>query len=119
VGLANIEILERERLPENAQIMGQRLRTGLEGLLEFPFVGDVRGRGLLNGVEIVKDKESRTPDIAMAARLADMALARGLRTRNVANVLAFAPPLVINSDEVDEIVRILGGVFDSVEVASA
>jgi adenosylmethionine-8-amino-7-oxononanoate aminotransferase len=119
VGLANIEILERERLPENAQIMGQRLRAGLEGLLEFPFVGDVRGRGLLNGVEIVKDKESRTPDIAMAARLADMALARGLRTRNVANVLAFAPPLVINSDEVDEIVRILGGVFDSVEVASA
>ncbi len=119
VGLANLEILERERLPENAVVMGERLRAGLTSLLEFPFVGDVRGRGLLNGVEIVKDKESRTPDVAMAGRIADLALAKGLRTRNVANVLAFAPPLIINEDEVDEIVRILGSVFDSPEISAA
>lgn len=113
VGLKNLEIMEREHLLENARSMGERLRSGLQSLLEFPFVGDVRGRGLLCAVEIVKDKESRTPDPAKAAALADATLARGLRTRNVANSLAFAPPLTIRADEVDEIVRILGSVMDS------
>ncbi len=114
VGLRNLEIMERERLPENAKAMGERLRAGLEGMLEFPFVGEVRGRGLLCAVEIVKSKDTREPDPGFAARLADAALAKGLRTRNVANALAFAPPLVINEEEVDEIIRILGSVFDSV-----
>lgn len=119
VGLRNLEIMERERLPENAKAMGERLRAGLESLLEFPFVGEVRGRGLLCAVEIVKSKETRAPDAGLAARLADVALAHGLRTRNVANSLAFAPPLIINEAEVDEIVRLLGGVFDSAEAAPA
>ncbi|MGL4649412.1 MAG: aspartate aminotransferase family protein, partial [Caldilineaceae bacterium] len=113
VGLKNLEIMERENLLENARLMGERLRSGLESLLEFPFVGNVRGRGLLNAVEIVKDKETREPDAARAVALADAALARGLRTRPVANALAFSPPLLINEDEVDEIVRILGAVMDA------
>lgn len=113
VGLKNLEIMERERLPENAVAMGERLRSGLQSLLEFPFVGNVRGRGLLCAVEIVKDKESRAPDMAKTAALADAALAHGLRTRNVMNALAFAPPLSINENEVDEIVRILGSVMDA------
>jgi adenosylmethionine-8-amino-7-oxononanoate aminotransferase len=113
VGLKNLEIMERERLLENSKRMGERLRGGLASLLEFPFVGDVRGRGLLCAVEIVQDKENRKPDPAKAAALADAALAHGLRTRNVSNSLAFAPPLIINEEEVDEIVRILGSVMDS------
>ncbi len=113
VGLKNLEILEREKMLENARLMGERLRSGLESLLEFPFVGNVRGRGLLNAVEIVKDKQTREPDPARAGALADAAMARGLRTRPVANSLAFAPPLLINADEVDEIVRLLGAVMDA------
>lgn len=113
VGLKNLEIMEREHLLENTRAMGERLRAGLQSMLEFPFVGDVRGRGLLCAVEIVKDKATREPDSARAAALAGACLARGLRTRNVANSLAFSPPLIINADEVDEIVRLLGGVFDS------
>jgi 4-aminobutyrate aminotransferase-like enzyme len=93
--------------------MGERLLKGLEGLLEFACVGAVRGRGLLAAVEIVKDKETREPDPARAGVLADACLAHGLRTRNVANALAFSPPLTINAEEVDEIVRILGSVLDS------
>lgn len=117
VGLRNLEIIERDGLVENSRLMGERLLKGLEGLLEFPCVGAVRGRGLLAGVEIVKDKATREPDPARAGALADACLARGLRTRNVANTLAFAPPLVINAEEVDEIVRILGSVLDSLEPA--
>lgn len=113
VGLKNLEIMEREGLVENARRMGERLRAGLQSLLEFPFVGDVRGRGLLNAIEIVKSKEGREPDIARTAALADACLARGLRTRAVGNALAFSPPLLINEDEIDEIVRILGAAMDA------
>lgn len=115
VGLKNLEIIERERLVENSRQMGERLRAGLESLLEFSFVGNVRGRGLLNGVEIVKSKETREPDPARAAALADACLVQGLRSRNVANALAFSPPLSITPDEVDEIVRILGSVMETFE----
>jgi adenosylmethionine-8-amino-7-oxononanoate aminotransferase len=115
VGLKNLEIIERDGLIENARVMGERLRAGLEGMLEFPFVGTVRGRGLLWGVEIVKDKESRQPDPARAAAIADACMARGVRSRNVANALAFSPPLLINEEEVDEIIRTLGAVLDAAQ----
>ena len=113
VGLKNLEIIEREDLLGNARRMGDRLKTGLARLLEFPIVGEVRGRGLLCGVDIVKDKGTREADPAKAAAIYNACLARGLRTRNVGNALAFAPPLVINADEVDTIVEILGSVIDS------
>ena len=61
VGLKNIEIIERESLTENARSVGSYLQSKLEGLLTHPYVGDVRGRGLLLGVELVKDKESKEP----------------------------------------------------------
>jgi putrescine aminotransferase len=96
----------------NSLRMGDRLQSGLEKLLEFPIVGEIRGRGLLRGVDIVKSKETREADPAKAAAIYNACLARGLRTRNVGNALAFAPPLVINGDEVDQIVEILGSVID-------
>jgi putrescine aminotransferase len=113
VGLKNLEIIERENLVERSRVMGDYLKQQLATLLEFPFVGDVRGRGLLCAIEIVTDKETRTPDAAKALAIYDACMARGLRTRNLANSLAFSPPLVINKDEIDEIVRILGSVLDT------
>ena len=114
VGLKNLEILEREQYVANARIMGERLLAGLEKMLEFAIVGNVRGRGLLAGLEVVKDKESRTQDAALATRIANLCLARGLRTRNIGNVLAFSPPLCITAEEVDIIIDTLGSVIDAV-----
>jgi putrescine---pyruvate transaminase len=114
VGLKNLEIIERERLVENSALMGERLVNGLERLLEFNSVGDVRGRGLLAGVEIVKDKATKEQDPAKAAEIANLCLARGLRTRNIGNILAFSPPLVINAEEIDFLVEVLGSVIDSI-----
>lgn len=114
VALKNLEIIERDQLLANSQLMGERLLAGFEKLKEFAIVGDVRGRGLLCGVEIVKSKESREPDVAKALEIYNGCLQRGLRTRNVGNVLAFSPPLVINGEEVDTIVEILGSVIDAV-----
>ncbi|KXK12100.1 MAG: putative aminotransferase [Chloroflexi bacterium OLB14] len=114
VGLKNLEIMEEENYPQRAKDLGKRLLTGLQTLKEFSFVGDVRGLGLVCGVEIVADKESKTPDPAMTMKIFKAAQEHGLRTRPVGNVLAFSPPLSINEEEVDEIIKRLGAAMDGV-----
>lgn len=111
VGLKNLEIIERDGLVHNAQVTGEYLLKGLETLTEFPQVDNVRGKGLLCGVEIVKDKTSRAPDMATAAKIMNMAMAAGLRTRVVGNALAFSPPLTITPAEVDTLVQTMGDVL--------
>ncbi|MBK8024333.1 MAG: aspartate aminotransferase family protein [Chloroflexi bacterium] len=113
VGLRNLELIENEKLVERAVQMGARLKDGLTALTEFANVGEVRGLGLICGVELVADKATKAADPALAAKVTRMCQDRGLRTRNVGSTLAFAPPLTITEDEVDEIIRILGSVLDS------
>ncbi len=112
VGLKNLEIMEREDYPARAKKLGQRLLEGLGTLKEFPFVGDVRGLGLVCGVEIVANKETKAPDPALAMRIFKAAQANGLRSRPLGSTLAFSPPLIITEDEVDEIVKRLGAAMD-------
>ena len=114
VGLKNLEIMEREDYPKRARELGQRLKDRLNSLTEFSFVGDVRGLGLIYGVEIVSDKENRTADAALAGKIFKAAQERGLRSRPLGSTLAFAPPLSITEDEVDEIVKRLGAAMESV-----
>ncbi|MEP7200805.1 MAG: aspartate aminotransferase family protein, partial [Chloroflexota bacterium] len=83
VGIKNLEILEREHYVERSRQMGERLLAGLQTLTEFSQVGDVRGIGLLCGVEFVKNRETREPDDATAAAVANAAQARGVRARAV------------------------------------
>jgi 4-aminobutyrate--pyruvate transaminase len=114
VGLKNLEIMDRQEYPKRARDLGKRFQDGMRTLLEFPFVGNVRGLGLICGVEIVSDKEAKTADPALAARIFKAAQQRGLRTRPLGNTLAFAPPICINEEEVDEIVKRLGATMDSI-----
>lgn len=114
VAMANIDIIEREGLAERSRDLGPYLLAGLEKMLEFPFVGEVRGIGLLCGVEIVTDKASKQPDMALAGKISKLCLERGLRTRMVGSTLAFSPPLVISKEEIDLIISTLGAVMDSV-----
>jgi putrescine---pyruvate transaminase len=117
VGIKNLEILEREHMVERSKQMGERLLKGLQSLAEFPQVGNVRGIGLLCGMEFVKNRETREPDPATATAVANAAQARGVRARAVTNAtLAFSPPLIINEDEIDQIVKTIGGVLDSMGV---
>ncbi len=114
VGLKNLEIMEKEDYPTRAKTLGMRLLNGLKSLEDFPFVGDVRGLGLVCGVEIVSNKESKQADPIMTARIFKAAQALGLRTRPLGNVLAFSPPLSINENEVDEIVSRLAAAMDGI-----
>jgi len=107
IGITVMDVIARENLIERATSAGQHLRTGLEALQQrFDCIGDVRGRGLLLGLEIVTDRQSRTPDLAMGDRIGEEALARGL-SMNIVKVPAMgavfriAPPLTISDDEID------------------
>ena len=107
--LANVAIMEKEDLPGRAAEMGKYLLDALEELRSHPTVGDVRGKGLLTAVELVKDKKTRQSfetDNPFNAKLTEHFSRLGLLTR-VRNIIAIAPPLIITRNEVDELVGIL------------
>ena len=103
VGLAVVKVLHRERLAERAAELGAYLRTGLENLRQrFECVGDVRGRGLLLGVEIVGDRETRAPAPELGAQISRRCLELGLSMNIVqlpglGGVFRIAPPLTISN----------------------
>jgi len=111
VGLKNLEIMERERLWENAARMGSRLYDGLKQTFgEHPHVGDIRGgKGLLAAIELVEDRASKAlfaPDKKVGPRVRQEMIKRGLVTRIRGDSIFFAPPLVITETEVDRLIAI-------------
>ena len=109
VGLANLEIIEEEDLVGNGQRMGDYFKSQLEALMEYEIIGDVRGLGLLLGVEIVRDKESREPAEDILRRIESYCMDHGLILFVSArpSVIRIAPPLVISKQEVDRALTIL------------
>jgi 2,2-dialkylglycine decarboxylase (pyruvate) len=107
VGLKVIEVVVRERLAARASEAGARLMAGLGELRErYDCVGDVRGRGLLVGVEVVTDKESKKPNPEIGAAITRRCLELGLSMNITAlpgmgGVFRIAPPLTITDDELD------------------
>jgi len=115
VGLRNVEIIETEGLVERAAVMGRRLLAGLEGLRDLPVVGDVRGLGMMCGVELVTDRSTKSPAIGLGARFTREALARGLLPRiragsadpPIGDTICLAPPLMTPPEVLDRIPQIL------------
>ncbi|MBE9553685.1 MAG: aspartate aminotransferase family protein [Proteobacteria bacterium] len=107
--LTTIEIIEDEELVENAAAMGAHALGRLFELMDrYPAIGDVRGRGLLMGVELVIDRDSQEPDTVLAEDMLYRALDRGLSFKTtMGNVLTLTPPLVISRDEMDAAIDIL------------
>ncbi len=105
VGLKVIEVILRDRLAERAAELGERLKSGLMALQQrYDCIGDVRGRGLLLGLDLVKDRRSKTPDPDLAQRVARECLARGMMTsvvRGGFGIFRIAPPLTIEPAEID------------------
>jgi 4-aminobutyrate aminotransferase-like enzyme len=110
-GLAVLETIEAETLQQNALEIGAYLLAELDGVAQrFSQVGDLRGKGLYIGVELVRDRKSKKPDREAATRIVDM-----LRDRNVlvgiagphGNVLKIRPPLCFERDHADLLVKAL------------
>lgn len=113
VGLAVLDIVEEDGLVARASEMGARLFQGLDRLRQrYECVGDVRGRGMMAGVEIVTDRHSRQPDHDLGARIAAAALDRGLsmnivKLPGMGGVFRLAPPLTITEDDLESGLGIL------------
>ncbi|MCA1283946.1 aspartate aminotransferase family protein [Salipiger bermudensis] len=103
-------------LLENGRKAGARLMAGLETLRDHPLVGDVRGRGMLAAVELVTDKEKKTPlpaSVQPATRLFDRAWEQGLIVRSFPQgIFGYAPPLCCTEAEIDAIVERTRTVLD-------
>ena len=120
VALETIAIMEEEQLLERSAVKGAELQQRLRDTLgDHPLVGDIRGRGLLVGIELVADKATRKPvdrtvsgGLVAAAQKQGLLLGRNVDTAaGLDNVLALAPPLSLTDSDLDHIVDVLGAIF--------
>ncbi len=110
--LENLRIIEDEGLIENARIVGEYLLDRLRELSDHPHVGDVRGKGLFAGIELVADKETKEPIAEAVVAGVVAATARrgvliGKTTRSIPgfnNTINMAPPLIVARSDIDQIV---------------
>jgi 4-aminobutyrate aminotransferase-like enzyme/Ser/Thr protein kinase RdoA (MazF antagonist) len=115
VGLAVLDVLEEERLPDNARRVGEHLEARLTALQDrHPVVGDVRGMGLFLGVELVRDRRTLEPATAEAHHVVNRLRERGVLTGTdgpFANVLKIRPPLCLTMEDADLFVGLLADVL--------
>ncbi len=108
---ATIEVIEEENLLENADVVGGYFRGKLETLKErYPVIGDVRGMGLMQALELVKDRATKEPAPEATAQLLERTRDNGLLIGKgglYGNVIRLSPPLNISKADVDEAVRLL------------
>ena len=117
---ANLDIIEKENLVDASAVRGPELIARLRALCgDHPLVGDIRGRGLMVGVELVADKKTKASlpaETRAAPRVMKACLARGLLLRALpgGTTLAFSPPLCISVAEIDEVVQRFCGALDDI-----
>ena len=108
---ATIDLIEEDRLMDNAETAGKRFREGLDALKEkHACIGDVRGMGLMQGIELVKDRKTKEPAGDLANKVLGLARDNGLvigKGGLYANVLRMSPPLNIPAADIDQAIAIL------------
>lgn len=121
--LGTIEAMEEQANPDHCAEVGGYFRTGLEKLQEkYPLIGDVRGMGLMQGIELVKDRRSKEPAAEAVAYIFEQTRERGLLIGKgglYGNVLRIAPPLIATKDHVDEALEILDYAFAATQEMSS
>ncbi len=124
LALKNLEIMENENLIERSAQMGALLLEQLkEELEEHPFVGDIRGKGLLVGIELVRNKQTKEPiedekiaSVVNGCKEKGLIIGRnGMTTAGYNNVLTLAPPLIISSEEIAFVVGTLKTAMDCIK----
>lgn len=123
VALTVLDVIERDNLVERAAKLGEQVTQRLLGMRDgYEVVGDVRGRGLLQGIELVNDKRSKTPAEALGQAVTAACLERGLHLNIVqlpgmGGIFRIAPPLTISDDELDAGMDILEASLEAVLAA--
>ncbi|PZX10284.1 adenosylmethionine-8-amino-7-oxononanoate aminotransferase [Palleronia aestuarii] len=109
-GLANIGLMESERIPERVRTSGRRFEAGLRALGDLDMVGEVRGSHFMMGIEFVRDKADKTPfapEELVGLKVAQAAQKRGLVARPLGNILILSPTLVMDDATIDRCAGIL------------
>jgi 2,2-dialkylglycine decarboxylase (pyruvate) len=121
VGRAVLHTVLADDLPGRAIVLGQRLRAGLEALQQrHEAIGDIRGQGLMLGVDLVADRDTREPAPAFSTAVTERCLQLGLNVNIVkfpgfGSVLRIAPPLTITPEELDLGLEILDRALGEVD----
>lgn len=117
--LATLDVMTEEDVPARALSLGARLRQGIEALKEkYHPIGDVRGIGLMQALELVEDRQTKAPAAKRAVAVMEAARKRGLLIGKgglYGNVLRIAPPMLVDASEIDEAVRALDGAFQDTQ----
>ncbi|HVW21815.1 MAG TPA: aminotransferase class III-fold pyridoxal phosphate-dependent enzyme [Opitutaceae bacterium] len=115
MGKAVLEVIEREKLQENAQRLGARILAGLEKLkAKHAVIGDVRGKGLMLGIELVKDRATKEPAKAECSQVLETARELGLLLGKGGlwgQTIRFAPPMCISEADADFLLAVLDESF--------
>jgi 4-aminobutyrate aminotransferase-like enzyme len=114
--LATIEAIEKRELAQNAEKMGAYLRDRLNGLKEkYQTIGEVRGMGLIQGMEIVKEKKEPAPEFVMeifeSTREQGLLIGKG---GLYGNVIRITPPLTIEKADIDQAIQIMDRAFEKI-----
>jgi 4-aminobutyrate aminotransferase len=116
---STIEVMERENTPQRSAERGKQLRDYLESFKEkFPFIGDVRGMGLMQAMELVEDRKTREPSPKKTLALMEAAKRQGLligKGGTYGNVIRLAPSMLISKAEMDDGCRRLGKALTEVK----
>jgi 4-aminobutyrate---pyruvate transaminase len=119
VGLENLKIIEEDGLVENARSMGEHLHRCLDVISHHPLIGEIRGFGLIAGVELVADRASKRPfdPVGKAGLIfARQAQQHGLIVRAMGDTIALCPPLIIRPEQVEELVKRFAGALEATSV---
>jgi alanine-glyoxylate transaminase / (R)-3-amino-2-methylpropionate-pyruvate transaminase len=115
--VATIRVIEENELPKNARTVGEYLRSKLEELKDkYQVIGDVRGMGLMQAIECVKDRTTKEPDPQSVLRVFEETRRRGVLIGKgglYGNVIRIGPPLVASKSDIDQLVAALDGAFGS------
>ena len=119
--LATIDVIEKKNLAQNAKKMGDYLRSGLDEMKEkFPIIGEIRGMGLIQGVEVVKKKETKEPAANFVADIFEKTRQQGLLIGKgglYGNVIRITPPLTVERADIDHAMGILSDSFEKVSAS--
>ena len=125
--LATLDIIDKEGLVERAKIKGLEFSNKLKGsIFQYQCVGDIRGRGLFQAIEFVRDKKTKLPfqeDLKLAAKLKKKAFEKGLMCYPMSGTLdgkngdhiLLAPPYILSSENIDEIVFLISKTIEDIE----
>lgn len=114
-GTASLDVVEEEDVPAKARAIGRHLRERLQTLAQqYEMIGDLRGRGLLQGVELVRDRHSKSPAREAGREIAAECLAQGLifSQRRGGSVFRFVPPATTSPGQVDQAMDILAAAIE-------